>query len=55
MTLSVLEKGDSLHVPGFNLICIQPSEQFLSSTKSIDISPGEPPKEACLDSSEAAL
>ena len=29
-----------------NLICIQPSEQFLSYTKSIDISPREPPKEA---------
>ena len=55
VTPSVLEIGDPLHVPGLNLICIHPSEQFLSSTKSIDISPGEPPKEACLDNSEAAL
>jgi len=55
VTPSVLEIGDPLNVPGLNLIYIHPSEQFLSSTKSIDISPGKPPKEACLDSSEAAL
>jgi len=55
VTPSVLEIGELLNVPGLNLICIHPSEQFLYSTKSIDISPGEPPKEACLDSSEAAF
>ena len=55
MTPSVLEIGDPLHVPGLNLICIHPSEQFLSSTKSIEIAQGKPPKEDCLDNSEAAL
>ncbi|MDC3147212.1 hypothetical protein OA778_01600 [Prochlorococcus sp. AH-716-I09] len=55
VTPSVLEIGDPLLVTGLNLVCIYPSEQFLSPNKSIDISPGKPPKESCLDSSEAAL
>ena len=52
---SVLDMGDPLHIPGFNFICIHPSEPISSLIKSINITPGDPPKDACLESSDAAV
>ena len=55
MTPSVLQIGDPLRIPSLNIMCIHPSEQFLSSTISIDILPEKPSEETRLDGSGSAL